>query len=420
MPDAKRSQDLLQIIRYSIDSVSPSVILPGLLKKPTIPGVGEWLQSSERYLLTIGKASISSAEAILSNSQATGHFILAPKPSTNSSMNIHYGSHPVPDEDSLQSTAELVSWLREIPQTSHLLVVLSGGSSALLVSPITRVSLSAKQKVNELLIRSGASIHEINCVRKHLSRVKGGHLANIVPQNSTVLVISDVIGDDLSTIGSGPFYPDPTTFLEAENILRRYEIWDAVPAEIRTAIDSGESGNIPETPKPGTKTIPHTIIASNDLAREAAARKATELGYAVKTFSRPIQGLVEDVGPNLVSFLRQLMPNTAMIVGGEITVRVKGSGVGGRNQHLALIITEIIAGGDATFAAVGTDGIDGISPAAGAWTDGKTLSRAMRKGLDINLAIESFDSYNFFHTLEQTIETGPTGTNVMDLYLALT
>ena len=415
-----RTADLLQILDTAIHAVLPRTIFPAVLKNAAYAEVQYWLSSPTRYLLCIGKAGVSSAEAMIQLTRCNNYFVLAPKPPVQIPLEIHYGAHPVPDEDSVQSSQQLLEWLQSIPSDAHLLVILSGGSSALLVSPAQGLSLESKREVNELLIRSGASIQEINAVRKHLSRVKGGRLANITPKDRTVvLAVSDVIGDDLSTIGSGPFYPDPSTFTEARDVLNRYELWNQVSPEVRNVIQSGIEGKIPETPKQDTR-IPHYVIASNEQARDAAVQKAQELGYGIKTFSRAVHGTVEDVAASFVSFIRQLKPRTAMVVGGEITVKVSGTGTGGRNQHLALLVTELLAGSDATFAAVGTDGVDGNSPVAGAWTDGRTLSRAMRQNLDINQSIENFDAYHFFDPLKQTIATQPTGTNVMDLYLALT
>lgn len=415
-----RTGDLLQILDAGIHAVLPDTIFPALLTNPSHPEIQQWLASPAQYLLCVGKAAVSSAEAIVQLTKCKNYFVLAPKPAVQNPLTIHYGCHPVPDQDSVQSTQELLRWIRSIPPNSHLMVVLSGGSSALLVSPADGLSLESKRLVNELLIKSGASIQEINAVRKHLSRVKGGRLADLAPRGATVvLAVSDVIGDDMSTIGSGPFYPDPSTYIEAREVLDRYDLWNRVSSEVRNVIQSGIDGKIPETPKKEI-SVPHYVIASNEQARDAAVGKAHELGYGIKTFSRAVHGTVEDVAASFVSFIRQLKPRTAMVVGGEITVKVNGNGTGGRNQHLALLVTELLAGSDATFAAVGTDGIDGNSSVAGAWTDGRTLSRAMRQNLDINQFIENFDAFHFFDPLNQTISTQPTGTNVMDLYLALT
>jgi glycerate-2-kinase len=232
-----------------------------------------------------------------------------------------------------------------------------------------------------------------------------------------VIVISDVIGDDLATIGSGPFYPDPTTFLDAKQVLVKNGIWDAVPREVRKTIETGVSGGLPETPKQGN--IPHKIIASNPIALKAAASKAESFGYTIQASNRALHGDVEEAAETIFNMIQQSPPGSALLWGGEITIRLKGNGTGGRNQHLALLLTEKLKNRKASFAAVGTDGIDGNSRAAGAWTNGETLERA--SGVEsFRKAVEDFDSYHYFERVGQNIITGPTGTNVMDLYIALT
>lgn len=416
-----RNVDILQIIHHAIQSVRPSYVFPRYLENPPYPELKRWLDSPEKRLLCVGKAAIESAEVILSRVPNCNSFVLAPGPARETKVKARFGSHPVPDESSYQSTQELLSWLKNGSDSSRLLIVLSGGSSALLVSPIAGVSMDSTQSINDLLIRCGATIQEMNAVRKHLSEVKGGRLASSVARfEPVVLVISDVIGDDLSTIGSGPFYPDATTYQDASNVLHRYQIWDQAPEDVRRAISEGMEGRLPETSKAGESNIPHYIVASNELAKSAAAEKARSIGYTVQILSKPVYGMIEDVAENLVSFIRATSTRTALIAGGEITIRLRKSGMGGRNQHLTLLMTELLAGTDCCFAAAGTDGVDGNSPATGAWTDNHTTGRAMRKHLDLDQYVENFDSYHFFHELDQTIQTGPTGTNVMDLYIALT
>jgi hydroxypyruvate reductase/glycerate 2-kinase len=232
-------------------------------------------------------------------------------------------------------------------------------------------------------------------------------------------VISDVSNDDLSTIGSGLFYYDSTTFVAAEEILKRYKIWEAVQKDIRMRIEAGIRSEIPETPKPGSISIPHTIVASNSIAREAAKRKATESGYDAEVISPPLVQSVENAVQYLKEKIKELMPRSVLIFGGEITVQVRGNGIGGRNQHFALLMTKELADRNIVFLSAGTDGIDGNSNAAGAWTDGNTMKKASNMNLSIEQSIADFNSFEFFKTLNQSIITGPTGTNVMDIYLLL-
>jgi glycerate-2-kinase len=418
--DQKR--DLFHIFESAIESVRPSVLFPRILAKPSIPGLADWVASENRYLLTLGKASISSAQSILAHYSCKDTFVLGPSNAETAARGltgVYFGNHPVPDQRSLEAAGKLVSWLQTLPAGADLLIVLSGGTSALLALPPQGVSLESKMTVSKLLIRSGASIHEINSVRKHLSAVKGGQLAGAISGvRATALVISDVIGNDLSTIGSGPFYPDPSTFATAQSVLNKYGLWNQVPADIRRHIESGIAGRVAETLKKAPP-VPHTIIASNELACGQAAETASALGYTAQVISG-VSGPVETVAERILSLLEGNSPQSALILGGEATVHVRGNGTGGRNQHLALLLTERISGKNITFAAIGTDGIDGNSPAAGAWIDGRTAGDAAQQGLSIERALAEFDSFPFFSKLNHSIMTGPSGTNVMDLYIALT
>jgi glycerate 2-kinase len=414
-----KASDLLDILHAGIGAVRPSLLFPPLLSESR-GEIAAWKSGSRRFLLALGKASVESARSILSHTACEDYFILSSYENPDRTLKVHLGSHPIPDQRSYQSTLQLLDWLKKLPATASLLVILSGGSSALCVLPLPTVILNSKMKVNDLLIRSGASIQEINAVRKHLSGVKGGQLAKYVSNvETTVLVISDVIGDDLSAIGSGPFYPDPTTFLDALNILKRYDLWKEVPNDVKDTIESGVAGIFSETPKPGSSHPVHRIVASNEIALRAAADRAGALGYSLRYFDKAFQNDVENAAADIAREINQSGPGTALLFGGEITVRLKGDGVGGRNQHLALLMTDQLKGRDVIFGAAGTDGIDGNSPAAGAWTDGQTLQRG--SGIDsFQNAITNCDSYNYFRAIGQNIVTGPTGTNVMDLYVALT
>ena len=411
--------DLLSIIESGINAVRPAVLFPEILANPSAE-IRTWLSAPQRFLLALGKASIDSAKTILSQADCDDYFVLAPYKDPENLLTVHVGNHPLPDATSFQSTRRLIDWLHKLPKEGSLLVVISGGTSALCVSPLSTIDVDSKMKVNELLIGSGATIQEINTVRKHLSSAKGGQLGAHFPAKKThVLVISDVIGDDLSSIGSGPFFADPTTFLDAKNVLLAYSLWNRIPDNVRSTIEAGINGLIPETPKPGMLDIAHRIIASNKIAKHAAAEQAGRLGYSVIEREEPVQGDVELAVVMLLQEINRCPKGSALICGGEVTIRLTGAGSGGRNQHLALLMTEKINGSDLLFAAAGTDGIDGNSSAAGAWTDGETWNRA--SGFDhFKNALKNCDSYSYFKSIAQNIVTGPTGTNVMDLYIALT
>lgn len=412
-------QALLEILQAGIHSVQPSKIFPRLFTPPHHPILQDWLNHDRRALFCVGKAAVTCAQSVLASCPGGNVFVLAPSGVDAGTLHVHYGSHPVPDEHSYQSTRQLLNWVDSLPAGSALLAVISGGSSALLAAPAAGVSVESKSMLNRLLLSCGATIHEINAVRKHGSAVKGGQLGIRVSKlDCGVLLISDVIGNDPAVIGSGPMYPDPTTFADASVVLQKYGIWTDAPDDVKRRLMQGERGEIPETPKPGSLHIPHEIVASNDIARQAAAEAAKQLGYATTMIREPISGFVEDAADAIFNRIQQAPPGV-IIFGGEVTVQLRGGGTGGRNQHLALLMSQKIAGSRVTFLAAGTDGIDGNSRAAGAWTDGNTLQQAKASGLDIDSAIVNFDSFPFFDKLGQSIGLGPTGTNVMDLYIAL-
>jgi glycerate 2-kinase len=416
-------QDALDIINAGIDSVRPSKLFPALLKNSRDQNLLRWQNSEQRWLLCLGKAGLASAESILQAASAADYFVVSPHDKIPSSLEpnkIHFGSHPLPDKNSFSAAAQLLDWLKQIPQGSNLLVILSGGTSSLVASPAGSISEQSKTFLNDLLIKSGARIEEINTVRKHCSRVKGGQLGLAVRHLQTlVLVISDVASNDLSAIGSGPFYVDNTTFVTAKQILQRYGIWDKVPQEIRSHLDAGIESSIPETPKSGSLNIPHLIVASNDTARAAAKSKAEELGYAAIAIENSLVGPIENASEQILNHINSMANRSAIVLGGEVTIRVTGNGIGGRNQHLALLITEAFKNRKIVFASAGTDGIDGNSAAAGAWTDGHTFEKAKSFNLSVHEYLTNNDSFHFFQKLNQSIVTGPTGTNVMDLYLIL-
>lgn len=416
----QKIKDVQEILSAGTRSARPDVLFPSLIQNPPHKELREWIESPGRYLLCLGKAALESARVILQHVSCAQHFVLAPRGGTREykDLNVHWGTHPIPDEHSFESTRGLIRWIRSLPEDGRLLVILSGGTSALLVCPVSGVSPESKMRMNDLLLRSGASIQQINTVRKHLSAVKGGQLGRMVPSSGClVLVLSDVIGNDLAAIASGPFYPDPTTFADARGVLDQYRLWEEVPEDVRKTIESGLRGEIPETPKPQSFELPHYIVGSNDLAKMAAEKRAKELGYQPVVFPGPMSGLVEDAADIITKATQSAQPGTALIWGGEITVKVSGSGKGGRNQHLCLLMTGRIRNQQVVFGAAGTDGIDGNSPAAGAWTSGETLNSG---GEDrFRRALKEFDSYRYFTESGQTIVTGPSGTNVMDLYIAL-
>ncbi|HUP25391.1 MAG TPA: DUF4147 domain-containing protein [Thermoanaerobaculia bacterium] len=344
------------------------------------------------------------------------------------------GSHPLPDRGS-QLAARAFERCAATPSDAggaeRFLALLSGGASALLAAPTKNITLADKVRVTELLLRAGASIGELNAVRKHLSRLKGGGLARLVaPRPATVLVLSDVPDDDLSVIGSGPWYPDPSTFAEAEAVLLRHGVYEQAPEAVRERLRRGARGQIAETPKPGDVAflaIRHQVVATNACSVAAMAAEAERAGFEVAREERPVVGEARDAAEQWILALSPGPPRrVARVSGGETTVTVRGVGRGGRNQELALAFallaereSERLAGRPWCFLSAGTDGVDGPTDAAGALVDHASLQRCRAAGVDPAAALADNDSYRALAAAGDLLRTGPTGTNVADLQVLL-
>ena len=340
--------------------------------------------------------------------------------------------HPVPDENGLFAAHQILSMLDETDDRTLVLCLLSGGASALLVAPYGSITLAEKQQVTQLLLKAGADIFELNTVRKHLSCVKGGRLAErAYPARVVSLILSDVIGDPLDVIASGPTAPDASTYENAFAVIRKYGLEDRAPKAVLQLLRDGSNGAVPETPKrddPMFARVENTIIGSNRKATEAAQKRAQELGFEATILGCEFQGEASDVGRMLaqkaLAARREMAGNNnkkiCLIAGGETTVKVKGNGLGGRNMEMALVVAQEIAGSDGiTFLSAGTDGTDGPTDAAGAVVNGTTIAEARTAGLDPDSYLSNNNSYNFFKPINGLIITGPTGTNVMDVHIVL-
>lgn len=345
-------------------------------------------------------------------------------------IKVFEAGHPVPDRNGLRATEELIRLVRAADERTLIVTLISGGGSALLVSPQDGISLVDKQRTTSLLLNAGADIGELNTVRKHLSRAKGGRLAEAAfPATVVSLILSDVVGDRLDVIASGPTAADPTTFGEALGILERYRLSEAVPPPVLELLRRGGRGDIPETPKAGSPfldRVENIIVGSNRQALEAAARSARELGFTVEILSAELTGEAREVGRQLARQTRAAASSKAgnaghcLLAGGETTVTVRGQGKGGRNMELALAFAIEIEGQPGiTLLSAGTDGTDGPTDAAGAIVDGETVARAREQGLDPREYLDNNDSYTFFERCGGLLVTGATGTNVMDLQIVL-
>ncbi len=354
----------------------------------------------------------------------TGHRLHATR------ITVVEAGHPVPDRAGLKAAKRLRDRVAELGARDLLIVLLSGGASSLIPAPVDGVSLADKQTLTQLLLRSGATIREINVVRKHLSTIKGGRLAEATRARIVTLILSDVIGDDLTAIGSGPTTPDPSTYRDAIGIMKQRRIWTKAPASIRRHLQRGDRGDVGETPKPGTarfRRVQHEIIGNNETALAAAAQAATRGGLRTVLFSTPFVGEASRTGKTFVSLAERLSEGKGMlrrpyciVAGGETTVTVTGRGKGGRAQEFAAAAAYELADLHKVWvAAVGTDGTDGPTDVAGAVVSGGTLEQAKRNKVNLRRALAQHNTYPALHALKSHIVTGPTGTNVNDLYLLL-
>ncbi|BAJ64549.1 glycerate kinase type-2 family protein [Anaerolinea thermophila] len=335
-------------------------------------------------------------------------------------------SHPIPDERSVQTGERICEFLRESTSEDFYFILLSGGASALATLPAQGVSLTDIQYLTQLLLRCGADIRQINTLRKHLDRLKGGGIARLLyPAQAVCLVLSDVLGDPLDVIASGPAVADPSTYANAWEILRQYDLEREIPESVRQILRNGMNGHLPETPKPGDalfEKVFTTVIGSNRIAAEAARQQAQEEGFHTAILTTFLQGEASVAGQFLAAIAREevlhqspLPLPACLICGGETTVTVKGEGKGGRNQELALGAVEGMDGLSALLVTLATDGGDGPTDAAGAVVSGETLSRARALGMSPADYLKRNDAYTFFEALGDLIKTGPTRTNVNDL-----
>jgi len=358
-----------------------------------------------------------------------GHFYAyrENKNDTRSRLMVIEAGHPLPDDRGVRGTRSIMEMVTDSQREDLVICLLSGGGSALLTAPVDGINLEDLQVMTDRLLASGASINEINTLRKHLDKIKGGRLASMVyPARLVCLILSDVVGDALDVIASGPAYPDSSSYAESYSILEKYNLLDQVPESIPGILLQGINGYLPETPKPGDPVfddVQTVLIGSNQVAAQAALDQASLEGLNAILLTTSLQGEARAVGPFLSDIVHQISSYNqpvstpaCVILGGETTVRVIGSGTGGRNQELALSMVESISGlPDTLIITFATDGGDGPTDAAGAVITGESYSRATQDGMDPSSYLDRNDSYRFFDRLDDLIRTGPTMTNVNDL-----
>lgn len=435
--DRKARKLALQALEEALKAADPKRIIKSMVKLENSAFIVQDKSFNLKkfkniYVIGGGKAGGFMAEAL---EEILGKRI------TNGALNIPYNSgeykttriklqrasHPVPDETGVKATKNMMEVAAKAKKDDMVICLISGGGSSLMPLPREGVSLQDKREVTELLLKSGATINEINTVRKHISAVKGGWLAKqAYPATVINLILSDVIGDPLDFIASGPTVPDSTTFQDAIQILKKYGLWDKIPVSIRQVLLNGEKGLIPETPKARDevfKKVYSFVLGNNRLASKTAQNMLKNFGLNTLLLTSRLEGEARHVGTILSSIAHEIatsgnpIPKPAgIIAGGETTVTVVGNGIGGRNQEIALSAALKICGmKGVVVASLSTDGIDGPTDAAGAIADGQTLNRAQKIGLRPTELLNNNDSYTFFSKLNDLIFTGLTGTNVNDI-----
>lgn len=434
------ANDAIEIFSAGVEAVKPGMLLPQYLQlEGDMLTIGKQHFSLNEldsvYLLCVGKAASAmalEAEKILNERIAVGLVITK----NNHALALRLcttieAGHPVPDEKSIIAAKEVQQFLQQLTPQSLLLCCISGGASALLADKAPGISLEDMQQLSTLLLQCGADIQEINAVRKHLSKLKGGKLVQQCNGAKVVsFIISDVLGDDISVIASGLTAPDSSTFMDAFKVLKKYDLLDDCPLSITRHIIDGIRGHIPETPMPGNaifSRVHNNIIGTNSIALQATALKAKQLGYEVHIINENLQGEAEE---QALIFVRQLLQYTGdkaacFLIGGETTVTIKGNGKGGRNQHFVLaclceLLNQHIAPGNIPIIlSGGTDGTDGPTDAAGAFIDAGIINNIQEQGLQPLPYLQNNDAYPLFKQLNALLITGPTQTNVMDIVVGL-
>lgn len=409
-------RDSLEILDYVLEEMNGYNLIKKRLKifKKAIFIDGKKFNLSYKkiFLTGFGKASASMAKAMEEIIEFDAGYVISTEEVNLKKIKLLKGTHPFPSEENIKATEKIIEVFEEAGENDLIIVLISGGGSSLLCKP--SVSLENMIEVTEKLMKKGCTIEELNTVRKHISEVKGGKLAKKTKANILSIIISDIIGNPVEFISSGPTSPDTTTFREAMKILKKYGIKNK---EVIEHIKKGIKGKIEETPKK-IDNAENIIIADNEMACREAKRKAEEKGYYSRIISTKIKGEAVNVGRDLAIYAKIYPRNRAVLIfGGETTVRVKGKGTGGRNQEVVLSSIKEIAGENILILSCGTDGIDGNSISAGAIADGYSHEKALKRELDIEEYLRENNSYEFFKKMGDAIITGYTGTNVMDIQI---
>jgi glycerate-2-kinase len=428
-----------QIFMAGVRSVLPEKLITGVMKlEGSLLNIGEHkleLDSIRNiYVIGAGKASAAMGhyvETVLGNRITGGHIVVKYGYSCKlKRIIVTEAGHPVPDSSGFKATEEIIRISEKASDNDLVICLISGGGSALMADLPDGLLPEELYIVNNLLIRCGATINEINCVRKHLSLVKGGQLTRIVnPAKLVTIIISDVVGNPLEVIASGPTVPDPSTFSDALKIIEKYKLATDITSGVMNYLKNGSLGNHPESAKPGDPMFSGTLnilAGTNQIALNAAKSQASVLGFNTYIIDAELHGDVENICESVLNTAmsfknnNEILKPVCLLYGGETTIKVGGEGTGGRNQHLALSAAIRLRNIPfITLLSAGTDGTDGPTNAAGAVVDSDTVRRALSLNEDPEKYIYEYNSYNFFKRVGDHIVTGPTFTNVMDILIIL-
>ena len=426
---------LIGLLEASMDSVDPGELIRKsvLCSRDRLHVCGREISPPARrlWVFAVGKAALAMAAALVdvAGNRLAGGYVLTRHGYGGSlrGLPVAEGGHPIPDEAGFEASSRISRTADRLGEDDVAFCLISGGGSALLAAPADGLGLEDLRETTALLLHSGLPIDEMNAVRRHLSSLQGGGLAaKLWPARTVTLILSDVVLGGPEAIASGPTVADPSTFADARSILERASLWERVPDAVRLRIRNGCAGRVPETVKPGDRALARGIVemvGSNRTIVKAACERAKPLGYRVECLSDPIIGEARDAGRALarraIEAQRSAQEPVLIIGGGETTVTVTGEGTGGRNQEFALAAGLEIAGRDGIrVAALATDGTDGPTDAAGALVSGSAVSLAAAAGLDPQASLSNNDAYAFLRAACALLFTGPTGTNVADLYVA--
>ena len=444
-PDPERRGRILPILDAALAAVEPATVVNRAVDWQedalAVAGKRYALDGFERVVaLAFGKAATPMAQAVRDGlGHRLDHGLVITKyghgpgdPASLAPLAVVEAAHPTPDAQGVAAVRRAVETIVRLGPNDLLITLISGGGSALLTLPASGLTLDDLQRTTDLLLACGAAIHEINAVRKHLSQVKGGQLAHLAhPAALLSLILSDVVGNPLDAIASGPTAPDPTTWADAWTVIQKYSLENVLPAAVRDHLLAGLAGRLPDTPKPGDpifQRVHNVIVGDNAIAAEAARRAAEAQGFHAAILSTFVQGEAREVaqvlvalGREIVARNRPLSPPACLILGGETTVTLRGAGQGGRNQELALAagvaLARVPEAAPIVILSLGTDGTDGPTDAAGGVADAATVARGWALGLDALAHLEHNDSHSYLKAVHDLLITGPTCTNVNDLMI---